>query len=215
MTIRFACDSCGRILKVSDSHAGKAAKCPSCKESVSIPTPSVVVVDQTNTEDLPRDEWTQDEENDTVNSDVSHDAPRLLDEGFADGFDDIGDDLSYDSPALPPRRKKSKKKKKSPTVDSEESPYAVSDYREPVPRVSRGQEKNEPTWGYAFMLLCLCIMIATRGGAIWGAVGGGVGGLCLKISQETQMPLAARVVICTLITGTLWAGIIGLVMSVT
>lgn len=38
MPISFACD-CGKQLRVGDEHAGKRAKCPACKNPVSVPAP--------------------------------------------------------------------------------------------------------------------------------------------------------------------------------
>lgn len=41
MPIEFACD-CGKRLKVSDEHAGKRAKCPACKNPVTVPSAAVI-----------------------------------------------------------------------------------------------------------------------------------------------------------------------------
>lgn len=97
---------------------------------------------------------------------------------------------------------------------SDESPYTASANPESSQSDSRKKEDDQPKWGYAFMVACIAIMIATRGGAIWGALGGGVGGLCLKISQSTNIPLAGRIAACTAITIALWAAIITLVVAV-
>lgn len=37
MTIEVECSSCGKVLRVKDSNAGKRGKCPSCGEVVQIP----------------------------------------------------------------------------------------------------------------------------------------------------------------------------------
>ena len=37
MAIEFKCTQCDNVLKVGDEHAGKSARCPSCKTVVSIP----------------------------------------------------------------------------------------------------------------------------------------------------------------------------------
>lgn len=39
MPIEFHCSHCGKKIKAPDEHAGKRGKCPSCKNSVYIPTP--------------------------------------------------------------------------------------------------------------------------------------------------------------------------------
>ena len=40
MSIEFHCDHCGRLIRTANEHAGKRGKCPHCKNSVYIPTPS-------------------------------------------------------------------------------------------------------------------------------------------------------------------------------
>ncbi|MCK4342306.1 MAG: hypothetical protein KAY37_11355 [Phycisphaerae bacterium] len=40
MAIEFHCDHCGKLVKTSNENAGKRGKCPHCKNSVYIPTPS-------------------------------------------------------------------------------------------------------------------------------------------------------------------------------
>lgn len=40
MAIEFHCNHCGRLIKTGDEHGGKRGKCPSCHNSVYIPTPS-------------------------------------------------------------------------------------------------------------------------------------------------------------------------------
>ena len=40
MPIEFKCSNCQNVLKVGDEHAGKSARCPSCKTVVSIPASS-------------------------------------------------------------------------------------------------------------------------------------------------------------------------------
>jgi hypothetical protein len=37
MAIEFSCPQCSRILRVSDEHAGKSARCPDCQTIMSIP----------------------------------------------------------------------------------------------------------------------------------------------------------------------------------
>src|SRR4051794_27690248 len=40
MAIPFACE-CGRKLLASDEHAGRRARCPSCGQALTVPTPAV------------------------------------------------------------------------------------------------------------------------------------------------------------------------------
>lgn len=40
MAIEFHCNHCGRMIRASAEHSGKSGKCPSCHQSVYIPTPS-------------------------------------------------------------------------------------------------------------------------------------------------------------------------------
>lgn len=70
-----------------------------------------------------------------------------------------------------------------------------------------------PAWGWVFFAACLGILVLTRGGAVWGAAGGAVGGVCLKVSQSRQLPLAAKLAICSALTAGLWALIWLLVRS--
>ncbi len=40
MPIEFHCNHCGKLVKTGDEHAGKYGRCPSCHQTVYIPTPS-------------------------------------------------------------------------------------------------------------------------------------------------------------------------------
>jgi phage FluMu protein Com len=40
MAIEFHCTHCGKLVRTSSEHAGKRGRCPHCKNSVYIPTPS-------------------------------------------------------------------------------------------------------------------------------------------------------------------------------
>jgi hypothetical protein len=40
MPIEFHCNHCNHLVRAGDEHAGKRGKCPHCKNSVYIPTPS-------------------------------------------------------------------------------------------------------------------------------------------------------------------------------
>lgn len=40
MAIEFHCDRCGKLVRTSEEHAGKRGRCPSCHQSVYIPTPA-------------------------------------------------------------------------------------------------------------------------------------------------------------------------------
>jgi hypothetical protein len=59
------------------------------------------------------------------------------------------------------------------------------------------------------------IMIVTRGGAIWGALGGGVAVACLAIAQVESIPRAGRLAIILVINAALYAGIIALMSAAT
>ena len=39
MSIEFHCDHCGKLVRTADEHAGKRGKCPTCHQSVYIPSP--------------------------------------------------------------------------------------------------------------------------------------------------------------------------------
>jgi hypothetical protein len=57
------------------------------------------------------------------------------------------------------------------------------------------------------------IMIVTRGGAIWGALGGGVAVACLAIAQLESIPRLGRLAIILLINVALYAGIIAMMSA--
>jgi len=40
MTIEFHCSHCGKLVRTTEENAGKFGKCPTCHQSVYIPTPS-------------------------------------------------------------------------------------------------------------------------------------------------------------------------------
>lgn len=40
MPIEVICPACGKKLKAPDTHAGKSAGCPACREIVDIPEPN-------------------------------------------------------------------------------------------------------------------------------------------------------------------------------
>lgn len=44
MTIRFACTHCGQRLSVHDEKVGKKAKCPKCKQPITVPTAEAAAV---------------------------------------------------------------------------------------------------------------------------------------------------------------------------
>ncbi len=43
MAIEFHCEHCGKMVRASDEHAGRHAKCPSCHQPVYIPTPDAEI----------------------------------------------------------------------------------------------------------------------------------------------------------------------------
>jgi len=57
------------------------------------------------------------------------------------------------------------------------------------------------------------IMILTRGGAIWGALGGAVAVGCLYVAQVESMPKLARLVLIAVINAALYAAIYALVAT--
>lgn len=99
------------------------------------------------------------------------------------------------------------------TRPSERELLAPHIEQKPVKKGSHAEKQKAPPWGWGFCAACLAIMIVTRGGAIWGALGGGVGGLCLKVAQAQSLPVPLRIVICTAVTAALWVGIVMLVLS--
>lgn len=42
MTIRVTCDTCGKVLKAKEEHAGKKAKCPDCGSIVAVPRQEIL-----------------------------------------------------------------------------------------------------------------------------------------------------------------------------
>lgn len=42
MTIRVTCDTCGKVLKAQEEHAGKKAKCPDCGSIVAVPRQEIL-----------------------------------------------------------------------------------------------------------------------------------------------------------------------------
>jgi hypothetical protein len=98
--------------------------------------------------------------------------------------------------------------------DSDLNPYAApSEASESADQVQT--KPVTPFWGWLFFAACLAIMVATRGGVIWGALGGAMGGLCLKISQNHKLAVFTRLIFCTVITTVLWSVILLLVMKLT
>ncbi|MEZ6131981.1 MAG: hypothetical protein R3C59_25245 [Planctomycetaceae bacterium] len=131
-----------------------------------------------------------------------------VDSSWDHSFGDVQGGTSHSSqPALPPRRRR-----KNETVPK--SGKATKGPKRSASGQRASSSAETPPWAYVFMVACVCIMIPTRGGAIWGALGGAVGGICVKVAQSTDLPVSARISICTVITGVLWGMIIGLVNAV-
>lgn len=57
------------------------------------------------------------------------------------------------------------------------------------------------------------IMIVTRGGAIWGGIGGALAMLCFVVAQNEKLSLAVRVLVMLLISAAAYSAVIALVMS--
>ena len=67
---------------------------------------------------------------------------------------------------------------------------------------------------FAISLLPFGIMILTRGGALWGAIGGALGMVCLGIAQNEQMPKAVRLAIILMINLFIYGGVALLMANV-
>jgi hypothetical protein len=80
------------------------------------------------------------------------------------------------------------------------------------PTINQGDVKIEP-----YLLIPSVapfgIMILTRGGAIWGAVGGGIACACIAIAQAESIPRPGRAALILAINVALYAGIIALVSA--
>jgi hypothetical protein len=63
-------------------------------------------------------------------------------------------------------------------------------------------------------VLPLGIMIVTRGGAIWGAIGGALAALCVFVAQAEELPKAARLAIIVLVNAAAYAGVIAMMSAV-
>lgn len=70
-----------------------------------------------------------------------------------------------------------------------------------------------PMWLYVPSVLPLGIMIVTRGGAIWGALGACLVGLNLKIARSESLPLAARLGLVLAITAAAYGAVVALVVA--
>lgn len=72
MAIQFHCEHCGKVVKTGDEHAGKRGRCPHCKNSVYIPTPSDELepldIKPIDEEDERERERLKEESRDVVNS---------------------------------------------------------------------------------------------------------------------------------------------------
>jgi hypothetical protein len=80
----------------------------------------------------------------------------------------------------------------------------------PPPNVS---EYKIPTYLFVLAVLPFGIMIVTRGGALWGAVGGGLFAVGVAVAKRQELPLAARIAILVLINVLAYGGVIALVLA--
>ncbi len=66
-----------------------------------------------------------------------------------------------------------------------------------------------PAWTWAFVLANLAILVASRGGAIPGAIAG-VGAVGVIGSARSNLAIAARLGLCVLVTAAAWGAFYGL-----
>ncbi len=52
MTIRVTCDTCGKVLKALDEHAGKKAKCPDCGNILLVPAQEILEAEAVDHEEF-------------------------------------------------------------------------------------------------------------------------------------------------------------------
>lgn len=107
---------------------------------------------------------------------------------------------------LPKRKKKKKQRKRK----FRSHPFSNPNFREPIPPVARRQEESLPRWGWSFFIACMSMVIVTHGNIFWLLTSGVSGGLCVRISIETDLPLPGRILLCSIITTGLWATVFGL-----
>lgn len=70
-----------------------------------------------------------------------------------------------------------------------------------------------PPWLWVLAVLPLGIMILTRGGAIWGAMGGGLMGLNMWVGKKPELHIGLRTGIILAVTAVAYAIVIPLVMA--
>ncbi len=215
MRISFACQ-CGKRLSAREEDAGKRARCSRCGNVVQIPAPHFPeVAAPAGPADRAAEESTAAA---TIPSVYSAEllaaapqpgaaAPALASPGgpcpgcgaeMAPGTVlcmACGHDL------------RTGKRRKTKVVVPKRNPDKEDD---------EDEKKVESTWwGWIFFVACMAILVATRGGALWGALGGMAGSACLKIAGSREIPLAARLSVCVLITASVWGFIIWLLVTFT
>ncbi|MHB8994130.1 MAG: hypothetical protein ACYC63_02655 [Armatimonadota bacterium] len=70
-----------------------------------------------------------------------------------------------------------------------------------------------PPWLWVLAVLPLGIMILTRGGAIWGAMGGGLMGLNMWVGKKPELHIGVRTGIILAVTAVAYAIVIPLVVA--
>jgi hypothetical protein len=70
-----------------------------------------------------------------------------------------------------------------------------------------------PPWLWALAVLPLGIMVLTRGGAIWGAMGGALMGLNMWVGKKPELHIGVRTGIILAVTAVAYAIVIPLVMA--
>lgn len=64
--------------------------------------------------------------------------------------------------------------------------------------------RSRPVWATVFAFICIAMPVATLGGALPMVFGLFGGILCIRVSK-TSLPIAARIILCTLITLAVWS----------
>lgn len=74
---------------------------------------------------------------------------------------------------------------------------------EPQQEALKGSGKI-PLWAWGFAIIDILALVLTRGGAIPGVISFGAAGICLSTARTTPLSVTTRLVICTIITVTVW-----------
>jgi hypothetical protein len=69
-----------------------------------------------------------------------------------------------------------------------------------------------PGWAYFFILTCVLVPVVSQGGAVPTVIGLGGAAGCTKLSRDTTLPVAKRVLLCAAMTAGAW-GVFGTLAS--